>query len=237
MASSSTAPLAGPWAHGRSWRVPVNDVPWRRLPVILPIAIALWVLGLWAFGRFMSSPPEPPPEQPPLDAQIIELPPEPPPAPPPPQPVVKPPPQPREPVRRAPTEPSPPAPVQAAPAVPAPALQPAEPTPAAKPADALPPQPPPANPNHGRLGAHAIYQPALKIPDDLREQALSTTAVARFSVAVDGSVSVELIKPTPNPRLNQILLEQLKAWKFFPATEDGKPVVSSQDIRVKVDVQ
>src|SRR5580693_2138121 len=103
MVNSSLMPVAHNWAGGHSWRVSVSDLPWRRLPWILPIAIALWVLALWGFGKFMASPPPPPPEQPPLDTQIVEIPP----PPPPPQPeVAKPPPM----QPKAPKLPPPPAP-------------------------------------------------------------------------------------------------------------------------------
>ena len=86
-------------------------------------------------------------------------------------------------------------------------------------------------------GARAIYQPIPTIPDELREEALSAVAIARFHVAPDGTVTVELINPTRNPRLNQMLLDTLKTWRFFPATKDGHPVASTQDLRISVEVK
>jgi periplasmic protein TonB len=88
----------------------------------------------------------------------------------------------------------------------------------------------------GDASAHAIAQPLPELPDDLREQAYQTVATARFAIHVDGSVDVELIKPTSNPRLNQILLETLRKWRFFPAMQAGHPVESRQDIRVHFNV-
>lgn len=88
----------------------------------------------------------------------------------------------------------------------------------------------------GDASAHAIAQPLPELPDDLREQAYQTVATARFAIHVDGSVDVELIKPTSNPRLNQILLETLRKWRFFPAMQTGHPVESRQDIRVHFNV-
>ena len=76
-----------------------------------------------------------------------------------------------------------------------------------------------------------------QIPDELRQDALSTSAIARFHVATDGTATVELVKPTPNPRLNRLLLDTLKNWRFFPAIKDGKPVDSTQEISIKVNVQ
>ncbi|WP_434115162.1 energy transducer TonB [Paraburkholderia caffeinilytica] len=88
----------------------------------------------------------------------------------------------------------------------------------------------------GDAAAHAISQPLPELPDDLREQAYQTVATARFAIHVDGSVEVDLIKPTSNPRLNQILLETLRKWRFFPAMQAGHPVESRQDVRVHFNV-
>jgi protein TonB len=74
------------------------------------------------------------------------------------------------------------------------------------------------------------------LPDDLREQGYQVTAVAHFKVHTDGTFEVELIKPTQNPRLNQILLETLHRWRFFPAMENGHPVESDQEVRVHFSV-
>ena len=70
------------------------------------------------------------------------------------------------------------------------------------------------------------------LPDDLREQGYQMTAVAHFRIHADGSFEVDLVKPTQNPRLNQILLETLHKWRFFPAMENGHPVDCDQDVRV-----
>jgi protein TonB len=84
--------------------------------------------------------------------------------------------------------------------------------------------------------ARSISQPLPSLPDDLREQAYQTVATARFTIHVDGSVDVELVQATPNPRLNQLLLDTLRRWRFFPALRDGRPVESTQDIRVHFNV-
>jgi protein TonB len=76
-----------------------------------------------------------------------------------------------------------------------------------------------------------------QIPDELREAAFSSTALARFHIAADGSATVELAKPTPNPRLNLILLDSLKKWRFIPAIKNGKPVASTEEIVVKIEVK
>ena len=86
-------------------------------------------------------------------------------------------------------------------------------------------------------GARAIVRPMPEIPDDLREEAFNFTALARFHVAADGSAKVELARPTPNPRLNRILLESLTKWRFMPAIKNGKPVASTEEIAVKIEVK
>jgi protein TonB len=88
----------------------------------------------------------------------------------------------------------------------------------------------------GESAARAISQPLPDLPDDLREDAYRTEALARFFIHVDGSVDVELVKATPYPRLNQLLLEALHKWRFFPAIEGGHPIESHQDVRVHFNI-
>jgi len=90
---------------------------------------------------------------------------------------------------------------------------------------------------YGSSGAQAIVRPMPQIPNDLREEAFNFAALARFHIAVDGSVKVELTRPTPNPRLNRILLDSLKKWRFIPAIKNGKPVASTEEIVVKIEVK
>ena len=211
------------------------DDPWRRLPWTLVAAMLISAVLLWEFGRIMNRP-EPLPEPKPIDAQLIELPP----------PEVPPPPK-REPVKISkPVAPARPEPVPEKPQFVAPKETTTAPVP---PQEQLPPQPrtsPPPSPapvsrssttDTGNMGAQVLDKPLPKIPDDLREQAFSVAAMARFRIAADGTATVELATPTPNPRLNRLLLDTLKNWKFFPAMKDGKPVASVQDIRVQFEVK
>ncbi|WP_341316697.1 energy transducer TonB [Paraburkholderia sp. IMGN_8] len=94
----------------------------------------------------------------------------------------------------------------------------------------------PSTPTSGYSTARAIAQPLPTVPDDLREQAYQTVATARFVIHTDGSAAVELIRPTQYPRLNQILIETLRGWRFVPAMQDGHPVESSLEIRVHFNV-
>lgn len=84
--------------------------------------------------------------------------------------------------------------------------------------------------------ARAISQPMPALPDDLREDAYQAVAVARFNIHADGTIEVELSKPTQNPRLNALLLEALRKWRFFPAMQGGHAVESHQDVRVHFNV-
>jgi protein TonB len=86
-------------------------------------------------------------------------------------------------------------------------------------------------------GVRAIYAPMPKIPDELRENALETVAVASFQVAADGTVQVTLIKPTSIPRLNYLLIQTLEQWRFFPAVKNGQPVPSAFELRIPITVQ
>ncbi|WP_244980413.1 energy transducer TonB [Burkholderia paludis] len=88
----------------------------------------------------------------------------------------------------------------------------------------------------GSAQARLLSQPLPVLPDDLREEGYQAVAVARFLVHADGTFDIDLVKPTPIPRLNQILLETLRRWRFFPATDDGRPVESRQDVRVHFNV-
>jgi protein TonB len=87
------------------------------------------------------------------------------------------------------------------------------------------------------VGARAIYAPTPVIPDDLREDVIQTEAVARFNVSFDGTPEVTLEKPTSSPRLNQVLLDTLKQWKFFPAVKNGVAIGSTFEVRIPISVQ
>jgi periplasmic protein TonB len=84
--------------------------------------------------------------------------------------------------------------------------------------------------------ARVISQPMPSLPDDLREDAYQAVAVAHFDIHADGTIEVELSKPTQNPRLNALLLDTLRKWRFFPAVQGGHPVESHQDVRVHFNV-
>ena len=86
-------------------------------------------------------------------------------------------------------------------------------------------------------GARAIYAPKPVIPDNLREEAFQTVAVARFKVTYDGQVQVTLVTPTESPKLNELLIETLKDWRFFPAMKSGVAVDSQFELRIPISVE
>lgn len=87
------------------------------------------------------------------------------------------------------------------------------------------------------MGARALYRPMPDIPEELRHRQLAVVAMARFHVAADGSATVTLLQPTADPRLNAALMSALQKWRFFPAMDSGRPIASTIDIRVPIEVR
>ena len=238
---------------------PDFDDPWRRLPWVTLVAVSLWVALLVAFAFMLRRTEPQPSELRPLEARIIELPPEvgglaggggapahaaatpsKPKVAPPPPPVVH---------RKK----------------PAPPPMPVSPNGTATTSAAPAPAPSGAASSTGNggsseaggsggtggtgsgtgsgglgsdnLGAHTIYAPVPEIPDDLRENTIQTVAVAHFKVTYDGEVTVSLATKTDNPRLNEILLDKLKEWRFFPAMKNGVAIDSEFDLKIPITVQ
>ena len=216
------------------------DNPWRRVPWSLPLALVICTGILWEFGRILERAPVHQTVPASIEAELVELPP-----PPVVEHVVKPKPKPERP-KPAPQQAKSPEPTPTVPPIAVPSAQTVEDkTPA--PAAPLPPLPvprPAARPTPDTrsagtapLGAQAIVRPMPQIPDELREDAFNAVAVARFHITADGTATFELAKPTPNPRLNRLLMEKLREWRFFPAMRDGKPVPSDQDVRITFEVK
>jgi protein TonB len=126
-------------------------------------------------------------------------------------------------------------PAPAGPASPSATSRPSTQTPLA----AVPPVHGPQGPPGGTetMSARALYKPMPEIPESLRHRTIDLVAVARFRVTADGSARVELTEPTSDSDLNRALLDALKRWRFFPATQAGKPVASTIDIRIPISVK
>jgi protein TonB len=234
------------------------DEPARRLLWIIPAAIAIWAILLSVFSMILTRTAVPQEEPAPIQAQLVEIPPAAglqgnggathPSAPaiphPKAAPVVKPHPVPH--IRKA--APLPPvirspygtAKTTSAPSVEAPA---GASTGSASDSEEEGGEDSGSGEGSGggigsdTVGARAIYAPTPSIPDDLREEAIQTEAVARFNVSFDGTSEVTLEKPTSSPRLNEVLLDTLKQWKFFPAVKNGVAIPSSFEVRIPISVQ
>ncbi len=239
-------------------RPPELDEPARRLLWVVPLSIAIWAILLSGFSLILMRTKAPPAELPPIEARLIDIPkaaaglqgnagavhpatpaiPHPKAA-----PIVKPHPVARSkkvvplpPVIRSPygTEKSTEAPsVEEAPG----ASTGTATDSGASGGSATGEGPGGGGIGTDTVGAHAIYAPTPVIPDDLREDVMQTEAVARFNVSFDGICEVTLEKPTSSPRLNQVLLETLKQWKFFPAVKNGIAIPSSFEVRIPITVQ
>jgi protein TonB len=201
------------------------DSPWRRLHWTLPLALLICAIAFIWFAYSMKHPGSHTPEPVPINAELIELPPPAQPLPPTHQKIIA------QPISKPMVQLTPTPPVQQE--------QPSEKhAPVATPLPAA--TTPVANNSSAQSenqGAQAIIQPRPVIPDELRQEAMNEEGIARFHIAVDGSATVELIKPTQNPRLNRLWLDTLKKWKFFPAMKEGKPVASETDLHLKVQVK
>jgi len=230
------------------------DNPWRRLPWTLPAALLIWAVALWGLAYFMEKSARQPAEPPPIEAQLLEQ--SVPAAKARPAVVHKPKSLPQVKPKQAPVAP------QAAQkpevttntSVVLPVAAASEGAHAAQ-GEGLPTAKGNTSASSGAQtgsndskgttrgniyassGARVIVRPMPQIPDDLREGVFNAAALARFHIAVDGSATVELAKPTPNPRLNRILLDSLRKWRFIPAIKNGKPVASTEEIIVKIEVK
>jgi periplasmic protein TonB len=234
-----------------------------RLAWVIPFSLLLWAAMLTVFALLLERTAPPPPELAPAEVRIVELPPtaglqggptvqHPAAAPPKPK-VETPKPHPHIRIKRAAL---PPVRVHPKPkALPPPPLPPSTSGTAKEPTEVLPSAGPPAAsteaPSAGvgrgsgtgagigsdSSGARAIFAPKPVIPDSLREDAFQTIAVARFKVTYDGQVQVTLITPTESPQLNELLLETLRQWRFFPAMKSGVAIDSQFDLRIPISVQ
>jgi len=242
----------------------LHDDPWRRLPWLAPVSLVIALLSLMGFLRLLAQAPDRPRSPAPVDVGLIELPaseaaavpataaapPEAVAPPSPPEPEIAAP-APEEPLPEAVPEPKvetkpPPPHPQKRPPPPRPAERAIEPAPAASPLNASPTQESrlpapeavaPSSPVGGSVGARAIFQPMPSIPDSLRQHRLDAVAIVVFHVAPDGSATAELRQATDDPRLNQVLLEGFRRWRFFPALDHDRPIASTIELRVPIAVR
>jgi len=214
--------------------------------VALLVSIAIWVGMLYGLGRILLEATQAPPRPKPIEEQIVRI--TPPPTPPPIQ---------TKHPERARSHPHPVVHRRVVPVVhqaiaekpqkmakreeatasvePEPTPAPEEPVASAAPSE--PPSPDTGPPGGGRMGARTVLRPIPEVPDEFRQDALHAVAIARFHVAADGTATVDMLQATANPHLNQWLLDALAKWRFFPAIEDGKPIASTIEIRIPIEVK
>lgn len=84
---------------------------------------------------------------------------------------------------------------------------------------------------------HAIFAPVPSIPDDMRDELMHATAIARFKISHNGTVTVALLSATDFSELNDIILDTLRKWRFLPATKNGVAVDSEADVRLLISVR
>ncbi|HTY55607.1 MAG TPA: energy transducer TonB [Candidatus Binataceae bacterium] len=245
---------------------PYFDQPWRRIAWVAPLSVLVWAAVLVCFSLLLEQTAPPAPELKPIEAHIIELPPvgglqggaaaapaahpaAPAPAKPKPQVEVK--------HHEAPVIHHRPKPYVIPVAPPSPLGIKKGPAEEAPPATSASVSKGATGESGGggagiaggtgegsgrgigsdSAGARALYAPVPKIPDDLREDVFEAVAVAHFKISYEGNVTVSLATPTSNPRLNQILLETLKQWRFFPAMKNGVAIDSEFNVRIPISVQ
>jgi len=129
-----------------------------------------------------------------------------------------------------PPAPPPPPPVSPSPPPPVPAPLP-PPAPAPKPVPPPPPAPPPAP---AQADAVIVSQPKPVLPDDVNFDDIHGSFFALFTIHADGSTDVKMVSSTGDSRVDQIVLDTARQWKFRPATLGGKPVLSYKRLEVEV---
>ena len=93
--------------------------------------------------------------------------------------------------------------------------------------------------NKARKQLVPLAQPLPEIPNELKKEAFSSYAVARFYIQQNGLVAkVELVKPSNSAKLNELLLRSLEKWRFQPiAKDDASGDFLIQEIRVNFSVE
>lgn len=200
--------------------------PWLHFLTVSVIAMPLLAASLCCFFLLFTRISPTHKEASPVSVQIVNLPPAPP------KPVPTPP--------RRPSKPRLPMPMPSNIPVTVPEQPPPPPDTESPPPPEAPPAPAAAaqenaNPT-GTTSAYAISKPKPEIPAELRRQPMNVSVMVKFAVGADGSVAAELIQATPNPKLNQWLLETFRRWRFFPAIHFDQPVKSELIITVPIKI-
>jgi TonB family protein len=87
-------------------------------------------------------------------------------------------------------------------------------------------------------GPLAIHAPPLQVPEETAGSGLAPEAAVKISIDARGAVTkVDVISITPasdyDEHFRRGLVDTISKWRFAPATENGKPVPSTLDWRVR----
>ena len=117
---------------------------------------------------------------------------------------------------------------------PQPSSQPTEtPAPTATPEPAPTPAPEPTKTPRGETRrAQLLAEKAVRVDAELFEGIELKPLSASFAVAVDGSATAQLLGSSGSRRVDAVVLNQIKTWRFRPALENGKVVSSTTKLRV-----
>ncbi len=87
-------------------------------------------------------------------------------------------------------------------------------------------------------GPLAIHAPPLQVPEETAGSGLAPEAAVKISIDARGNVTkVDVVSIAPSSEHDELFREglvgTLSKWRFAPATENGKPVPSTLDWRVR----
>jgi hypothetical protein len=87
-------------------------------------------------------------------------------------------------------------------------------------------------------GPLAIHAPPLQVPEQTAGSGLAPEAAVKISIGARGDVTeVDVVSIVPSSDYDELfrkrLVDTISKWRFAPATENGKPVPSTLDWRVR----
>jgi len=85
--------------------------------------------------------------------------------------------------------------------------------------------------------ATLLYKKAPSLPEDLRNELGHAAVDAAFTIHKDGSFDVSLTKGSGNDKIDRIVLDALKTWKWKPAMVKGAPAESTETVHVDFSVK
>lgn len=87
------------------------------------------------------------------------------------------------------------------------------------------------------IPAEVIFSPQPSITEEMLEQGIKTTCVARFCISETGKHDVHLLTSSGSEQVDELTLSTLRTWKFKPGRMGTTPVPSVRKIRVEFEVE